>query len=71
MRLTKQQKDNITAIGIGAALAVVVLWYSVMGMQKDHLVALEKKRDSLAEKVDGAKKLVDGMKKRQIGRAHV
>ena len=66
MRLTKQQKDNITAIGIGAVLAVVVLWYSVMGMQKDHLVILEKKRDSLAEKVVGAKKLVDGVKKRQI-----
>ena len=66
MRLTKQQKDNITAIGIGAVLAVVVLWYSVMGMQKDHLVILEKKRDSLVEKVDGAKQLVDGVKKRQI-----
>ena len=66
MRLTKQQKDNITAIGIGAVLAVVVLWYSVMGMQKDHLVTLEKKRDSLVEKVDGARKLVDGVKKRQI-----
>lgn len=66
MRLTKQQKDNITAIGLGAVLAVVVLWYSVMGMQKDHLLTLDKKRDSLVEKVEGAKKLVDGMKKRRI-----
>ena len=66
MRLTKQQKDNITAIGLGSVLVVVVLWYSVMGMQKDHLQSLEKKKGALVEKVESAKKLVDGMKKRQI-----
>ncbi len=66
MRFTKQQKDNITAICLGAALLVVILWYSVMGMQKDHLATLDKKRDSLVEKVDNAKDLVDGMKKKQI-----
>lgn len=65
MKLSKQQKDNITAIGLGTVLAVVVLWYSVMGMQKDHLATLDTKRDSLVEKVEGAKSLVDGMKKRQ------
>lgn len=66
MKLTKQQKDNITAIGLGAALLIVILWYSVMGMQKDHLAMLDKKRDSLAEKLDQAKELVNGMKKKQF-----